>query len=318
MGSLIRDNKLLLSKLAKSIPSPDDTHGMILHCSGVSDGMSVSLPFYSKNNNRIQIVIPIEKEDIEYVEVKDSVYICLNTDRVCLMNRARFVGSDMLRDRIVTEYKSFDGFFKDYFQYNVEQYIREDFNAFMNGNSKAYTFDTYIIVLEYLMNKTNYPINLDTVSNEDTFNSIIQYVIDNNMVDDVISYMKDITYDFLYESFDNYLKSKTVFTLSKDSYYENGLLGVVKVDFKNLKYIAFDGVSTHDKITFSKSSNKVCGGDLDYVFNGRIEYLGNVVRSSIKICKAPGVNRYRGKLVGVSGLLSHKSFELSAHWRGVR
>lgn len=187
----------------------------------------------------------------------------------------------------------------------------------MNGNSKVYTFETYTIVLEYLMNKTNYPINLDTVSDENTFNSIIQYVIDNNMVDDVISYMKDITYDFLYESFDTYLKSKTVFTLSKDSYYENGLLGVVKVDFKNLKYIAFDGVSTYDKITFSKSSNKICGGDLDYVFNGRIEYLGNVVRSSIKICKAPGVNRYTGKLVGVSGLLSHESFELSAHWRGV-
>lgn len=317
MGNLIRDNKLLLSKLAKSIPSPDDTHGMILHCSGVSDGMSVSLSFYSKNNNRIQIVIPIDKDDIEFVEVKNDVYVCLNIDKMCNMNRARFVGSDMLRDRIVTEYKSFDGFFKDYFQYNVEQYIRDDFNTFMNGNSKAYTFDTYIIVLEYLMNKTNYPINLDTVSNGDTFNSIIQYVIDNNMVDDVISYMKDITYDFLYESFDTYLKSKTVFTLSKDSYYENGLLGVVKVDFKNLKYIAFDGFSTYDKITFSKSSNKICSGDLDYVFNGRIEYLGNVVRSSIKICKAPGVNRYTGKLVGVSGLLSHKSFELSAHWRGV-
>lgn len=123
MGSLIRDNKLLLSKLARSIPSPDDTHGMILYYGGISGGVLVSLSFYNKNNNSIQIVIPIEKEDIEYVEVKDSVYICLNIDKMCNMNRARFVGSDMLRDRVVTEYKSFDGFFKDYFQYNVEQYI---------------------------------------------------------------------------------------------------------------------------------------------------------------------------------------------------
>ena len=147
------------------------------------------------------------------------------------MNRATFtMCGGMIGSHVYTDCKSFDGFFDDYFFYGVEKYIRDDFNTFMNGNSKAYTFDTYIIVLEYLMNKTNYPINLDTVSNGDTFNSIIQYVIDNNMVDDVISYMKDITYDFLYESFDTYLKSKTVFTLSKDSYYENGLLGVVKVD----------------------------------------------------------------------------------------
>lgn len=313
MGSLIRDNKVLLKRLAGGI------YNISLQCvcqRFLDGGMDIILPF---TNDSIVIHLPIDKDDIEFVEVKNDVYVCLNIDKMCNMNRAIFtMCGGMIGSHVYTDCKPFGGFFKDYFFYGVDRYIREDFNAFMNGNSKAYTFDTYIIVLEYLMNKTNYPINLDTVSNGDTFNSIIQYVIDNNMVDDVISYMKDITYDFLYESFDTYLKSKTVFTLSKDSYYENGLLGVVKVDFKNLKYIAFDGVSTYDKITFSKSSNKICGGDLDYVFNGRIEYLGNVVRSSIKICKAPGVNRYTGKLVGVSGLLSHKSFELSAHWRGVR
>ena len=312
MGSLIRDNKALLKKLARGI------YNISLQCvcqRFLDGGMDITLPFTSYS---IVINLPIEKEDIEYVEVKNDVYVCLNIDKMCNMNRATFtMGDRMIGSHVYTDCKSFDEFFKDFFFYGVDRYIREDFNAFMNGNSKVYTFDTYLIVLEYLVNKTNYPINLDTVSNEDTFNSIIQYVIDNNMVDDVISYMKDITYDFLYESFDTYLKSKTVFTLSKDSYYENGLLGVVKVDFKNLKYIAFDGVSTYDKITFSKSSNKICGGDLDYVFNGRIEYLGHVVSSSIKICKAPGVNRYTGKLVGVSGLLSHKSFELSAYWRGV-
>ena len=309
MGSLIRDNKALLKKLASGI------YNISLQCvcqRFLDGGMDIILPFTSDS---IVIHLPIEKEDIEFVEVKNDVYVCLNIDKMCNMNRATFtMCGGMIGSH---DCKPFGGFFKDYFFYGVDRYIREDFNAFMNGNSKVYTFETYTIVLEYLMNKTNYPINLDTVSNGDTFNSIIQYVIDNNMVDDVISYMKDITYDFLYESFDTYLKSKTVFTLSKDSYYENGLLGVVKVDFKNLKYIAFDGDSTYDKITFSKSSNKICGGDLDYVFNGRIEYLGNVVRSSIKICKAPGVNRYTGKLVDVSCLLSHKSFELSAHWRGV-
>lgn len=317
MGNLIRDNKLLLSKLARSIPSPDDTHGMILHCSGVSDGMSVLLPFYSKNNNRIQIVIPIEKEDIEYVEVKNDVYVCLNIDKMCNMNRARFVGSDMLRDRVVTEYKSFDGFFKDYFQYNVEQYIRDDFERFQSGIHEGAQFKTFMLVLEFLNSETNYTYYDDAIDDNHEFELAIQYIIDNHMIEEVISYNESVMRKFLYESFDTYLKSKTVFTLSKDSYYENGLLGVVKVDFKNLKYIAFDGVSTYDKITFSKSSNKICGGDLDYVFNGRIEYLGNVVRSSIKICKAPGVNRYTGKLVGVSGLLSHKSFEMSAYWRGV-
>ena len=318
MGSLIRDNKLLLSKLARSIPSPDDTHGMILYCGGISDGVLVSLSFYNKNNNSIQIVIPIEKEDIEYVEVKDSVYICLNIDKMCNMNRATFtMGDRMIGSHVYTDCKSFDGFFEDFFFYGVDRYIREDFNAFMNGNSKVYTFDTYLIVLEYLINKTNYPINLDTVSDEDTFKSIIQYVIDNNILDDVISYMMDITYDFLYQSFDAYLKSKTVFRLSKDSYYENGLLGVVKLDFKDFKYIVFNGNSERDKITFSKSSNKVCIDGLNPIISGKKIYIGGIICSSVNICKAPGVNRYRGKLVGVSGLLSHKSFELSAHWRGV-
>ena len=318
MGSLIQDNKLLLSKLAKSIPSPDDTHGMILHCSGVSDGMSVSLSFYSKNNNRIQIVIPIEKEDIEYVEVKDSVYICLNTDRMCHMNRARFVGSDMLRDRIVTEYKSFDGFFKDYFQYNVEQYIRDDFERFQSGIHEGAQFKTFMLVLEFLNSETDYTYYDNAIDDNHEFELAIQYIIDNHMIEEVISYNESVMRKFFYESLEKCVESPNAFNVARDGYYENGLLGVVKVDFKNLKYIAFDGVSTYDKITFSKSSNKICGGDLDYVFNGRIEYLGNVVRSSIKICKAPGVNRYTGKLLGVSGLLSHKSFELSAHWRGVR
>lgn len=312
MGSLIRDNKALLKKLASGI------YNISLQCvcqRFLDGGMDITLPFTSDS---IVIHLLIEKEDIEFVEVKNDVYVCLNIDKMCNMNRATFtMCGGMIGSHVYTDCKPFGGFFKDYFFYGVDRYIREDFNAFMNGNSKAYTFDTYIIVLEYLMNKTNYPINLDTVSDENTFNSIIQYVIDNNMVDDVISYMKDITYDFLYESFDAYLKSKTLFRLSKGGYYENGLLGVVKVDFKNLKYIAFDGDSTYDNIMFNEKSSKICGGDLDYVFNGRIEYLGNVVRSSIKICKAPGVNRYTGKLVGVSGLLSHKSFELSAHWRGV-
>lgn len=318
MGNLIRDNKLLLSKLAKSIPSPDDTHGMILHCSsGVSDGMSVLLPFYSKNNNRIQIVIPIEKEDIEFVEVKDSVYICLNTDRMCHMNRARFVGNDMLRDRVVTEYKSFDGFFKDYFQYNVEQYIRDDFERFQSGIHEGAQFKTFMLVLEFLNSETDYTYYDNAIDDNHEFELAIQYIIDNHMIEEVISYNESVMRKFFYESLEKCVESPNAFNVARDGYYENGLLGVVKIDFKNLKYIAFDGVSTYDKITFSKSSNKICGGDLDYVFNGRIGYLGNVVRRCIKICKAPGVNRYTGKLVGVSGLLSHKSFELSAHWRGV-
>ena len=278
-------------------------------------GMDITLPFTSDS---IVIYLSIEKEDIEYVEVKDSVYICINIDKMCKMNRATFTMSgSMIGSHVYTDCKSFDGFFKDYFFYGIEKYILDDFNAFMDGNSKAYTFDTYIMVLEYLMNKTNYPINLDTVSNGDTFNSIIQYVIDNNMIYDVISYMKDITYDFLYDSFDAYLKSKTVFNVARDGYYENGLLGVVKIDFKNLKYFVFNGNSTFEKITFSKSSSKVCIDDLNSIISGKKTYIGEIICSSVNICKAPGVNRYTGKLAGVSGLLSHKSFELSAHWGGV-
>ncbi len=168
MGSLIRDNKALLKKLARGI------YNISLQCvcqRFLDGGMDITLPFTSDS---IVIHLLIEKEDIEFVEVKNDVYVCLNIDKMCNMNRATFtMCGGMIGSHVYTDCKPFDGFFKDYFFYGVDRYIREDFNAFMNGNSKVYTFETYTIVLEYLMNKTNYPINLDTVSNEDTFNSII-------------------------------------------------------------------------------------------------------------------------------------------------
>ena len=148
MGSLIRDNKALLKKLARGI------YNISLQCvcqRFLDGGMDITLPFTSDS---IVIHLLIEKEDIEFVEVKNDVYVCLNIDKMCNMNRATFtMCGGMIGSHVYTDCKSFDGFFKDYFFYGVDRYIREDFNAFMNGNSKAYTFDTYIIVLEYLMNK---------------------------------------------------------------------------------------------------------------------------------------------------------------------
>ena len=315
MGNLIRDNKLLLSKLARSIPSPDDTHGMILHCSGVSDGMSVSLSFYSKNNNRIQIVIPIEKEDIEFVEVKDSVYICLNTDRMCHMNRARFVGNDMLRDRVVTEYKSFDGFFKDYFQYNVEQYIRDDFKRFQSGVRDISVFKTFMLVLEFLNSETNYTYYDDAIDDNHEFELAIQYIIDNHMIEEVISYNESVMRKFLYESLEKCVESPNAFNVSRDSYYENGLLGVLKIDFKNLLILFSEVNNTRGKITFSTKSRSVFSWPLDsnIIYGTKdLNYIGRYVRGYFRICKKDsGRHMYNGI---TKSQYFYKKYQLFTFW----
>ena len=315
MGSLIRDNKLLLNKLAKSIPSPDDTHGMMLYCGGVYGGMTISLSFYTKNNNSIQIVIPIEKEDIEYVEVKDSVYICLNTDRMCHMNRARFVGSDMLRNRVVTEYKPFDGFFKDYFQYNVEKFIRDDFERFQSGVHEVNRFKTFILILEFLNNETDYTYDDNAIEDNHEFESAIQYIIDNHMIEEVISYNESVMRKFLYESLEKCVESPNAFNVARDSYYENGLLGVVKVDFKNYLILFSEVNTTRGKITFSTKSRDVFSWPLDssVIYGSKdFSYIGRSIRGYFMIRKKEsGRNVYKGV---TKSQYFYKEYQLSSFW----
>ena len=315
MGSLIRDNKLLLSKLAKSIPSPNDTYGMILHCGGISGGVSVSLSFYNKNNNSIQIVIPIEKEDIEYVEVKDSVYICLNTDKMCKMSRARFAGNDMLRGRVVTEYKSFDGFFKDYFQYNVEQYIRDDFERFQSGVHELARFKTFMLVLEFLNNETNYTYDDTSIEDNHEFELAIQYIIDNHMIEEVISYNESVMRKFLYESLEKCVESPNAFNVSRDSYYENGLLGVLKIDFKNFLILFSEVSNTRGKITFSTKSRSVRSWSLDSnAIYGTLDfsYIGRYVRGYFRIRKKDsGRHTYKGV---TKSQYFYRKYQLSLFW----
>ena len=313
MGSLIRDNKLLLNKLAKSIPSPDDTRGMMLYCGGVYGGMTISLSFYTKNSNGIQIVIPIEKEDIEYVEVKDSVYICLNIDKMCNMNRARFIGSDLLRNSVVNEYKPFDGFFKDYFQYNVEQYIRDDFDRFQRGTQEIGAFKTFILVLEFLNNETSYSYNDDAIDDTHEFRSAIQYIIDNHLIEEVISYNEIIMRKFLYESLEKCVESPNSFNVSKSGYYENGLLGVVKVDFKNYLIVFSEVRDVKGKITFSTKSRGVFSWPLDSIYGVMdFSYIGRSIRGYFMIHKKEsGRHEYKGK---IKSKYFYREYKLTTFW----
>ena len=287
---------------------------MMLYCGGVYGGMTVSLSFYTKNNNSIQIVIPIEKEDIEYVEVKESVYICLNIDKMCNMNRARFVGSDMLRDRVVTEYKSFDGFFKDYFQYNVEKYIRDNFERFQSGVHELTQFETFMLVLEFLNNKTDYTYDDNAIEDNHEFESAIQYIIDNHMIEEVISYNESVMRKFLYESLEKCVEGPNAFNLSKDSYYENGLLGVVKVDFKNYLILFSEVNNSRGKITFSTKSRDVFSWPLDIniIYGKDFSYIGRSIRGYFMIRKKEsGGNVYKGV---TKSQYFYRKYQLSSFW----
>ena len=279
--------------------------------SRLQDGAGVAIEITFIRDD-IDVIFPLEKEDIELVEENNSVYICLNIDRLCKMNRARFLVHGDSPSYLYDKYKSFEGFFNDYFQSRVERCIREDFKDFIKGNDNPYMFNSYCMVLEYLLNKTNYSIDLDTSTESDVFKSVIQYVIDNHMIDDIISYMEDLTYRFLYESLEKCTNSKNVFSLSKDSYYKNGLLGVVKIDFKSLKVIVFDGDSIVNKITFNKNSPNVCIDDMEYYMRESYR-LGEIIRNSIRICKESGYNTYLGR-VNRDGILSCGQFKLYACW----
>lgn len=95
MGSLIRDNKALLKKLASGI------YNISLQCvcqRFLDGGMDIILPFTSDS---IVIHLLIEKEDIEFVEVKNDVYVCLNIDKMCNMNRATFTMCGGRNDELV-------------------------------------------------------------------------------------------------------------------------------------------------------------------------------------------------------------------------
>ena len=291
MGSLVRDNKILLKKLVNGVCNKC----ALRLVSRLQDGKGMSIEITSIRDD-IDVIFPLEKEDIELVEENNSVYVCLNIDRLCKMNRARFLVHGDSPSYLYDKYKSFEGFFKE----------------FTKGNDNPYKFKSYCIVLEYLLNKTNYSIDLDTSTELDVFKSVIQYVIDNHMIDDIISYMEDLTHRYLYESFEKCINSKNVFSLSKDSYYKNGLLGVVKVDFKNLKVIVFDGDSAEDKITFNKNSPNICIDDMSYYIRESCR-LGEIIRNSIRICKESGYNTYLGR-VRADGTLSCGQFVLYACW----
>lgn len=90
MVHLIRDNKVLLKRLAGGICNKS------LQCvcqRFLGGGMDITLPFSSYS---IVINLPLEEEDIEYVEVKNDVYICLNIDKMCNMSRATFTMGDRM------------------------------------------------------------------------------------------------------------------------------------------------------------------------------------------------------------------------------
>lgn len=279
MGSLVRDNKILLSKLARGIYKGKNFL-RFYHLRSMSVNINL-------NSFNIVTLLPIEKEDIEFVEVKDCVYICLNIDRMCKVNRARLLIRDF--SSTIRGSVSFDEFFKQYFKDGIEDTIRSDFDFFKSGNRHRYIFDSYLMVFQYLNDKTNYNVIANVIDDEE-FEEGIQYVID-----DVISYMKDITYKFLYESFEKYLNSKTVFNLSRDSYYENGLLGVIKVDFKNFNFNMFDGDSTVTKITFSNKSHSVCSFSIDSVLSSyKSLNISGIITSSFYVGKDSGSNYYKG------------------------
>lgn len=172
-----------------------------------------------------------------------------------------------------------------------------------------------MLVLEFLNSETNYTYYDDAIDDNHEFELAIQYIIDNHMIEEVISYNESVMCKFFYESLEKCVESPNAFNVARDGYYENGLLGVVKIDFKNLLILFSEVNNTRGKITFSTKSRSVRSWTLNSnAIYGSLDfsYIGRYVRGYFRVCKKDtGGHTYKGI---TKSQYFYKKYQLSTFW----
>lgn len=242
MGSLIRDNKILLKKLVNS--NKNNFKYAYMRCDLNLCRVGVALDLY-----RITYlpVFKVDSDAIVFIEDNNDIYVCVDLDKVCTENNLRLSGS-VSDSKNINGYKRLDEGFKDLFSQHISL-IRNSIslNSFSEVDSNIVTF----------MHE-EYPdlFDLQTLITSDGFTKAVQFIKDNSLQDVYFNYIRTFMRDKFSMAVQNLLRGDKTFNLTKDAYFKNNKIAFARINFKDMIMYVYNG-EYFDKVTLSNKSSHV-------------------------------------------------------------
>lgn len=242
MGSLIRDNKILLKKLVNS--NKNNFKYAYMRCDLNLCRVGVALDLY-----RITYlpVFKVDSDAIVFIEDNNDIYVCVDLDKVCTENNLRLSGS-VSDSKNINGYKRLDEGFKDLFSQYISL-IRNSIslNSFSEVDSNIVTF----------MHE-EYPdlFDLQTLITSDGFTKAVQFIKDNSLQDVYFNYIRTFMRDKFSMAVQNLLRGDKTFNLTKDAYFKNNKIAFARINFKDMIVYVYNG-EYFDKVTLSNKSSHV-------------------------------------------------------------
>ena len=247
MGSLIRDNNIILRRLLNSYKFSNTYMRCDLNHCRVGTVVNVSyvisyLPVFKVN-----------KDAIVFVEDKDDIYVCLDLDKVCTVNNLRFCHgvSDSLD---IDKYMDMGNMFDDLFaRYKSDMEAAIYYHSFREIDSD---------IVKFMVEKYPDMFDLQTLMTQKGFDLAIQYIKDNSLQESFFEYVRI----FIAERVSNYMQrmldgNKTL-NVTKDVYFKDNTISFARMNFKDMCLYVYDG-GYFDKVTVSSRSNHVGIYDID-------------------------------------------------------
>lgn len=242
MGSLIRDNKILLKKLVNS--NKNNFKYAYMRCDLNLCRVGVAVGLY-----RITYlpVFKVDSDAIVFIEDSNDIYVCVDLDKVCTENNLRLCGS-VSDSKNINGYKRLDEGFKDLFaQYMSMLRNSISLNSFSEVDSNIVTF----------MHE-EYPdlLDLQTLVTSGGFTKAVQFIKDNSLQDAYFNYIRTFMRDKFSMAVQNLLRGDKTFNLTKDAYFKNNKIAFARINFKDMIMYVYNG-EYFDKVTLSSKSSHV-------------------------------------------------------------
>lgn len=242
MGSLVRDNKILLKKLVNS--NKNNFKYAYMRCDLNLCRVGVALGLY-----RITYlpVFKVDSDAIVFIEDNKDIYVCVDLDKVCTENNLRLCGS-------VSDSKNINGYMRldEGFEGLFSQYISLIRNSIaLNSFSEV---DSNIVTF---MHKEYADLfDLQTLITSDGFTKAVQFIKDNSLQDAYFNYIRTFMRDKFSMAVQNLLRGDKTFNLTKDAYFKNNKIAFARINFKDMIMYVYNG-EYFDKVTLSSKSSHV-------------------------------------------------------------
>lgn len=249
MGSLVRDNKIILKKLVNSYNFKDTYMRCDLNLCRV--GVTVD-GFYTIS---YLPVFKVDSDAIAFVEDRDDIYVCVDLDKVCTENNLRLC-KDLIDSLNSSKYMYLDEGFKDLFaQYN--SIIRDSIylNSFREIDADIVKF----------MHRT-YPdlFDLLTLKTTDGFTKAVQFIKDNSLQDTFFEYIREFMRERFSKAVHDMLSGGKTFSMTKDAYFKNNKIAFARMNFKDMILYVYNG-NYFNKVSLSNRSSHVVLYDIDNI-----------------------------------------------------